>query len=96
MRGWRIEGVVRFNKCVESVLLRCHIKQVKDKLETDIRKRYISELEKEEEHEHQLFDSNISNGIDDDDEAAVDAYDLASETPELNDDDVLLTYRSLV
>jgi hypothetical protein len=65
-------------------------------LETDIRKRYISELEKEEEHEHQLFDSNISNGIDDDDEAAVDAYDLASEPPELNDDDVLLTYRALV
>ena len=53
-------------------------------------------MEKEEEPEHQLFDSNISNGIDDNDEAAVDAYDLSGETPELNDDDVLLTYRALV
>ena len=36
----------------------------------------------------QLVDFNISNGIADDDEAAVDTYDLASGTPKLNDDDV--------
>ena len=96
MRGWRIEGVVRFNKCVESVTLQCHIKQVSDKLETDIRKRYISALEQEEERELQFIDSNVRDGIGDDDELAVVAYDLTSETPELNDDDILLEYRALV
>ena len=80
MKGWHYDGVVRYNKLVINVL--AHRRQIgaNEKLEKDIRHRYIKEMDEAAEVDTELaeaYNNDVANGL------LEDAYDLCEGMPQL-------------
>ena len=58
MKGWRMTSIKRYNSLIEDVIMRRGIKALKEKLELDLRKRYVSKVSEEENLESNLETEN--------------------------------------